>query len=523
MEAPDPALQKHTLPPDDSPELSAGGISSQPQGNLPQNMEEMTITQSSEPDGVIPEPSEPLNKGPLVLPESEDLLGNEQASGFNNNDETGSSFINEDNLDTMVFFDANPAFESNNKSLGDILTRIPLMYRLIDMVYESGSTGQGGLVEKVIIDQESLGRLLNKLMPGSFRSISSIDFKSLDAITIKPKGVYGSRSEIVEFLLDQGILDTDVAHLLSQPGNGETPESLRSGLYLALPPRQGTEENQLGDAFLIYWPEETTWRDDAESTVQRNRVTFMRYLTQLSDQIIALVSKDQAEAFVWDSNSLNLDSSAEDEDGDDDGRMFVFEVQKSEDQEESVTASPGFRVEIPQNIFADKTIELIGGETSVGILASSLQQAKTICKRNEGIQSGMALSKLLSDTRHNISLGELDDAQLQLLIGGLRERYTDKFAVYEMDRITAESERNKKLDADVRNIESQVGRESPQIEQGVRDIWKAYSREFEGYVYAVYGPRSQLKSNLDTSLPGDLPVIESAQLARVCVRRHAFG
>ena len=30
-------------------------------------------------------------------------------------------------------------------------------------------------------------------------------------------------------------------------------------------------------AYVVYWPEDTTWDDRAASPVQRNRVTFMRY------------------------------------------------------------------------------------------------------------------------------------------------------------------------------------------------------------------------------------------------------
>lgn len=47
---------------------------------------------------------------------------------------------------------------------------------------------------------------------------------------------------------------------------------LRSGLYLALPPNQETQ----GEYYLVYWPEDTTWCDGANTAVQRNRVTFMR-------------------------------------------------------------------------------------------------------------------------------------------------------------------------------------------------------------------------------------------------------
>ena len=53
-------------------------------------------------------------------------------------------------------------------------------------------------------------------------------------------------------------------------GSEETP-ALRSGLYLLRPP-----EDSHGVVYVIYWPEETTWDDDAISSVRRNRYTFIR-------------------------------------------------------------------------------------------------------------------------------------------------------------------------------------------------------------------------------------------------------
>lgn len=72
-----------------------------------------------------------------------------------------------------------------------------------------------------------------------------------------------------------------------------------------------------------------------------------RYLTQLTDQIVAVVSDEQAMSFVWDSGTRNAEvptMQAEDSDDDDDSRMFTFEVSKSEEQEEDVTGVPGFKV-----------------------------------------------------------------------------------------------------------------------------------------------------------------------------------
>ena len=49
--------------------------------------------------------------------------------------------------------------------------------------------------------------------------------------------------------------------------------TLRSGLYIIRTFTSTAEEQ----TYVLYWPEDTTWDDKAASTVQRNRVTFMRY------------------------------------------------------------------------------------------------------------------------------------------------------------------------------------------------------------------------------------------------------
>ena len=49
-------------------------------------------------------------------------------------------------------------------------------------------------------------------------------------------------------------------------------EILKPGLYIVLP-SQGISR----ELYIIFWPEKDTWRDDAISSVRRNRVTFIRY------------------------------------------------------------------------------------------------------------------------------------------------------------------------------------------------------------------------------------------------------
>lgn len=62
---------------------------------------------------------------------------------------------------------------------------------------------------KVIIAQDSLGSLLNTLLPGSFQDVTRIDLNALDALSIKTVGIYGSKSEIVRFLGEMGALAAD--------------------------------------------------------------------------------------------------------------------------------------------------------------------------------------------------------------------------------------------------------------------------------------------------------------------------
>ena len=54
---------------------------------------------------------------------------------------------------------------------------------------------------------------------------------------------------------------------------GSSEPVIRSGLYIVRSFVSTSEEQ----AYVVYWPEETSWEDHAASSVQRNRVTFMRY------------------------------------------------------------------------------------------------------------------------------------------------------------------------------------------------------------------------------------------------------
>ena len=101
------------------------------------------------------------------------------------------------------------------------------MYRLLDLISESGSNGCGNerfsdsllissinlsviVVDKVIIAQNSLKRFINTIRPESYASLTKVNFKSLDRFMIKPLGIYGSKVEIVRFLCSLNAVNEDM-------------------------------------------------------------------------------------------------------------------------------------------------------------------------------------------------------------------------------------------------------------------------------------------------------------------------
>jgi hypothetical protein len=276
----------------------------------------------------------------------------------------------------------------------DLAEKIKGMYRLLDLISESGSNGCGNepfldsllaasinlflfVVDKVIIAQDSLKRFINTICPESYASLTKVDFKALDRFMIKPLGIYGSKVEIVRFLRSLDAVNEDMcvdflfpfcfrqvvdptfsARLLLAPTeSGGSRPALLSGLYVLVAGQiNATQERH----YVIYWPEDSTWDDSAASSVCRNRVTFMRwvvaynhiflaffmpvcrYLTKMCDQVVALVSPEHAASMVW--GDEDSDTESMDVDTGDDDRLFTYEVAKRNEQEESAVSRPGFQV-----------------------------------------------------------------------------------------------------------------------------------------------------------------------------------
>ncbi|KAJ7656315.1 hypothetical protein DFH06DRAFT_1091207 [Mycena polygramma] len=255
----------------------------------------------------------------------------------------------------------------------DLLHSIKGMYRVLDLITESAST----VVDKIIIDQKSLEEFINVLSPGAYASLTKVvDFNVLDKLVIKPLGLYGSKTEIVSFLSSRSVISDETARALNHSSDNKPTPHLRSGLYVLRAPN--AEPAQSEEIFVIYWPEPSTWNDDAVSSVRRNRATFMRYLTKIADQIACLISPEHARAIVW--NDEAEDFPMEIDEGVD--RLFTFEVAKTNEQDEDVSVRPGFTMNTPiisvEHLHVECMLDaselqptLIRGETTQAILTKS--------------------------------------------------------------------------------------------------------------------------------------------------------
>src|ERR1700733_5998787 len=78
-------------------------------------------------------------------------------------------------------------------------------------------------------------------------------------------------------------------------------------------------------------------RDRAESYSSYT----ISYLTQIADQVVALISDNHCRNLVW---SDSPDEGPVILDEDDSDRLYNFEVSKTNEQEETVAIVPGFKV-----------------------------------------------------------------------------------------------------------------------------------------------------------------------------------
>ncbi|KAH9059728.1 hypothetical protein EDB87DRAFT_1831890 [Lactarius vividus] len=352
----------------------------------------------------------------------------------------------------------------------DLADEVEGMYRLMDLISESGSNGY---VDKVIIAQDSLRRFINTISPGAYATITKVDFKILDRLAIKPLGIYGCKDEIVRLLLSIGAVDEKLARLLLAPSDvGGSQRTLSSGLYIVTASAAGPADEH---HYVIYWPQDSTWDDSATSSVCRNRVTFMRYLTKMCDQVVALISADHSASIVW--NDEDGDSISIDIDAGDSERLFTFEVTKTNEQEESAASRPGFQInscaivsnQAPPDCQVDPSLfvpRLIPGETVQGLLtAIYIPPRIKIETFNQRSYNRLALSGMLKSNALVLS-EDLDEVSVQTLVdvalGGLHPEQCNDWlssSQYIRDKFMEEKTKRKSAIArDIANTEDSLQR-----------------------------------------------------------------
>jgi hypothetical protein len=88
----------------------------------------------------------------------------------------------------------------------DLSVAIQGLYRILDLVREQGS---GGLVDKIIIAQDSFMSFINAIEPRSCPSMIKCDFAALDQSIYNVVGVYGDRGEITRYLHNLSVIDAE--------------------------------------------------------------------------------------------------------------------------------------------------------------------------------------------------------------------------------------------------------------------------------------------------------------------------
>ncbi|KAF8549818.1 hypothetical protein OG21DRAFT_542691 [Imleria badia] len=371
-----------------------------------------------------------------------------------------------------------------SRSEEDLCSSIPGMYRILDLISERGSSG---LVDKIIIDQDSLKRFLNKISPGTYMSLTKVDFKALDRFPVKPIGIYGAKNEIARFLVSVAVIDDTTSTKLINPSEERTEKpAFRSGLYVCRVPESVAAPERM---YVIYWPEESTWDDDASPPVRRNRVTFMRYLTNICDQVTALISEDHAKSMIW-SSSANDDQLSE-SDEDDTDRLFTFEVAKTKEQEEGVTVRQGFECAsdelVVNELHPDCNMDpeffkprLLFGETRQGFMTARYVPVKRLVKT---LNSFKITSFLLQDTlmKERLQLSEtIGPRSLTHIVRlGLNKRFRNECAVWGKEVNAIRLAYQKDMDAQQKKAQDRLSDARAQTESSIR--FAVVNAVFSGY------------------------------------------
>ncbi|CAG8549486.1 1197_t:CDS:10 [Paraglomus brasilianum] len=166
---------------------------------------------------------------------------------------------------------------------------IPNLYQLVELCLDESTTSserRDSLVRKAIIYPEELEKVCNMLTPGSYRSVSDIQFKQLANVDIQLVGCYGNCEIISKLLLQNNVIDKDRYEKFIK---GE--QTLATGLYLLIvEPDMNLQQSR-----------KTTV---AASTKFGLASDYLLVTCQIELPELAACNKDSSKAFITESNTL---------------------------------------------------------------------------------------------------------------------------------------------------------------------------------------------------------------------------
>ncbi|KAF8306080.1 hypothetical protein DL93DRAFT_246104 [Clavulina sp. PMI_390] len=338
------------------------------------------------------------------------------------------------------------------------------IYQLLGLVAERSSSG---IVDKFIISQDSVGRLIQSIAPGAYESITNIDFAALDSILLKPVGIYGSESELVAFL---GRFGVNVRQMRTR---------LPTGLYFI----RGQAEPHSGAhrGYVVYWPEPNTWDDDANASVKRNRVTFMRYLTKITRQIVSLISDEHARALVWEKEDPPQAASANhlrpNQPAKLARRVYSFGVERTKEQRESVSTRPGSTINLLNGVagtasqLGPMSPRLIPGDERQAVITGAEVPARWLGTKADVFLTPLQLKAFLRDSTRTFSLGsELTESAINTLVNaGLVQRHEALVDAYHSDLAGMEVAKQDELTFRRMEVDDALALDNPRLQDHVKN------------------------------------------------------
>ncbi|CAG8610225.1 8025_t:CDS:10 [Paraglomus brasilianum] len=298
--------------------------------------------------------------------------------------------------------------------VNNIYRTIPNLCQLVELCLDESTTGQSdSLVNKAIIHPEELEKVCNMLVPGSYRSVSDIQFNKLADVDIQLVGCYGNCKIISKLLLQNNVIDKDRYEKFIK---GE--QTLATGLYLLIIESdmnlQQSQKTTVGVStkfgFVILWLEKQFYD---EKEILTSATNLHRFLTRLTNHQVCLMSEEDLRNFSFSVNTASPN------------RIIKIKVKTGPQQEKGVSVKNEIEIKVPELAICngDPSKAFIIESNALQSLAimqnisESTTLSKTITEKfNSSNDFQKFLKKKLNEEHYALSLSDLRMDELVILI-----------------------------------------------------------------------------------------------------------